>query len=90
MEIEFNTGQIPPGDFSQPAARQSASAPAPDTASFSASASLNSQMSSLSTVRPEQVARARGLVADEGYPSDEVLSKVADRLVSQSATHDAN
>jgi hypothetical protein len=85
MEIEFNTGQTLPGGVSQPAARQSASSPTPDTASFSASNSLNSQMSSMSTVRPGQVERAKDLVADKSYPSDEVLNRVADRLVNQSA-----
>ncbi len=84
MEIEFNTGQIPQGDYSQSAVRPGATPPAPDTASFSTSDALNSQLSNLSTVRPEQVARARTLVADENYPSDDVLGRVADRLVADS------
>jgi hypothetical protein len=87
MEIEFNTGQILPGGVSQPVVRQSASAPSPDTASFSASDSLNSQMSSMSTIRPDQVERAKSLVADKNYPSDEVLNRVADRLVNQSGVN---
>jgi anti-sigma28 factor (negative regulator of flagellin synthesis) len=87
MEIEFNTGRISQGGYSQPPARQSATPASPDPVSFSASDSLNSQLSTLSTVRPDQVARAKALVADGNYPSDEVLHRVADRLVNESTSN---
>jgi hypothetical protein len=90
MEIEFNTGRIPQQGYSQPAVRQTANPAQPDTASFSTSDSLNSQLSSMSTVRPEQVARARELVADENYPSDEVLNRVANRLVNESEANSSS
>jgi len=62
---------------SQPVARRNASPPATDTVSLSTSGSLNSQMSQMSTVRPEEVARAKSLVSDTQYPPDYVLKRIA-------------
>jgi len=80
MEIEFNTGLVPQVESSQLTVRRNATPPLPGPVSFSSSDSLNSQLSQLSSVRPEQVDRARALVADESYPSDDVLKQVADKL----------
>jgi len=59
-----------------------------DAASFSASDSLKSHLSKISTVRPEQVAKAKKLLSDENYPSDDELERVAgllaDHLTGQS------
>ena len=83
MVIEFNTSRIPSGSPSQPTARPSAAPSATDQASFSGTDSINDQMSTLSTVRPDKVAAARDLVADGNYPSDNDLSRMAGLL----ATH---
>jgi hypothetical protein len=36
-------------------------------------------------VRAEEVARGKALVADPGYPSDEVLAKIAERFLNSNA-----
>ncbi len=78
MEIEFNpNSRIPQAGPSQPAARRDITPAAPDSVSFSASDSLKSRLSQISTVRPEQVARAKELVADVAYPPDYMLDRIA-------------
>ena len=77
MEIEFNTGRITPASPAQPAGKRDVAPAAPDTVSFSTSDSLKNQLSQISTVRPEQVARAKQLVADTQYPPDYVLNRIA-------------
>jgi hypothetical protein len=86
MEIEFNTGGINQPDSSQSINRRSATPPASDPVSFSSSNSLDSQMSKMSTVRPEQVAKAKALLAGGDYPNDETLGKLAGHLASQPGT----
>jgi hypothetical protein len=81
MEIDFNTrGRIPQAESSPAAAKRDSTAPAPDSVSFLTSDSLNSKLSQISTVRPEQVARAKALVADTNYPPDYVLNRIANLL----------
>jgi hypothetical protein len=87
MEIEFNTDRITEAQAGSPAARPSVTPAASAPVSFSATNSLLSQLSQLPTVRPEAVARARALVADESYPSDDVLNQVADRLATPSGSN---
>lgn len=82
MEIEFNTGGIPDFGGSQSIARKSTTPPAASPVSLSSTDSLKNQMSSLSDVRPDKVAKARDLVSDPDYPSDDVLGKVAGKLAS--------
>jgi len=77
MEIEFNTGRIPRMGPGQPAVRPGSAPSSSDAVSFSASESLKNQLSTISTVRPEQVARATELVSDKGYPPDDVLDRIA-------------
>jgi len=77
MEIEFNAGRIPPTEPRQPVAKRGSSPAAADTASFSVSDSLKQQLGKISTVRPEQVARGKDLVADGKYPPDDVLDRIA-------------
>jgi len=84
MEIEFNTDRITQAQAGSPTARPSVTPSASAPVSFSASNSLLNQLSQLPTVRPEEVARARALVADDSYPSDDVLNQVADRLSNPS------
>jgi hypothetical protein len=76
MEIEFNPGRVPKVEPNQTAARPSASAAA-DESSFPASAALLDKLKNQPDVRPEQVARAKGLVADLKYPPDDVLDRIA-------------
>ena len=84
MEIEFNTGRIPQAESSQPVARRGATRPTPDTTSFSASDSLKSQLNTISTVRPEAVAKGQALVSDGSYPPDYVLNRIATLLAIHS------
>jgi hypothetical protein len=77
MEIEFNTNRIPPAESGSSAIRRDTSPAATDAVSFSASDSLKSQLNNISTVRPEQVAKAKLLVSDAQYPPDYVLDRLA-------------
>jgi hypothetical protein len=76
MEIDFNPGRVPKVEPSQTAARPNAAAPADET-SFADSAALMGKLNSLSDVRPEKVAYAKGLVSDSQYPPDDVLDRIA-------------
>jgi len=85
MEIEFNPGRVSPvAGSSQPVAKRAASPAATSAVSFSASDSLKNQLNNLSTVRPEQVARAKALVSDGKYPPDDVLDRIAVLLAIRS------
>lgn len=77
MEIEFNPSRISQTESTQPAAKRDSTAAAADTASFTASNSLNSQLGNIATVRPEQVAKAKALVGSSKYPPDDVLDRIA-------------
>ena len=77
MEIEFNIGRVSPTEPNQPVAKRSTSPVASAAVSFSASDSLKAQLDQISTVRPEQVAKAKELVADAHYPPDYVLNRIA-------------
>ena len=76
MEIDFNPGRVPKVEPSQTAARPSAAAPA-DESSFPDSAALQAKLKSLTDVRPDKVAYAKGLVSDSQYPPDDVLDRIA-------------
>ncbi len=90
MEIEFNTGRITPVGPAQPAGKRDVAPAAPDTVSFSTSDSLKNQLSQISTVRPEQVANAKQLVADPQYPPDYVLNRIAVLLAIHSKANPYN
>ena len=91
MEIEFNANsRIPQAESKQPVARQDTTPAATDAASFSASDSLISQLNKIPTVRPEQVARAKELVADGHYPPDYVLNRIANLLAIHTKTNPSN
>ena len=47
---------------------------------FDAAQSLERSVKDLPLVRPEEVARARALVADVKYPPDEMMSRIASLL----------
>ena len=87
MEIDFNTNRIPKAPASQPAARRDAAPPPADAASFAASEAPKNQLSNISTVRSEQVARAKELVADVKYPPDYLLDRIANLLADHIKTN---
>lgn len=76
MEIEFNPSRVPKVEPSQTAVRANAPSSA-DKTSFPDSAALQEKLKSLSDVRPEKVAYAKGLVADVKYPPDDMLDRIA-------------
>ena len=90
MVIEFNTNRIPQVDSSQSAVRRSDAPTASDAVSFSGIDSLKGQLSTMSSVRPENVAAAKDLVADGNYPSDNDLSRVAGLLAAHLTTGPAS
>ena len=91
MEIEFNpNSRIPQAGPSQPTARRRTTSAAPDSVSFSTSDSLKRQLSQISTVRPEQVARAKELVSDPSYPPDYVINRIAALLAIHAKTNSSN
>lgn len=77
MEIDFNTNRVPKAEPSQPASRQDAPVPATDGTSFQATATLQDKLNNMSSVRPEQVERAKQLVSDAKYPPGYVLDRIA-------------
>jgi hypothetical protein len=82
MEIDFNPSRAPKADPSQTVARQDAAAPATDETSFQETSALQDKLNNLPTVRPEQVARAKALLADSQYPPDDVMDRIAILIAS--------
>jgi hypothetical protein len=81
MEVDFNPGRNPITGGNQPVIRREPSATATDnTMSFDQTTSLQHTLKDLSQVRPEKVAQASALVADPGYPSTDVLDRLAGLL----------
>jgi hypothetical protein len=83
MEVEFNPSLNVNAGAGQPVARQPTTPPADTTMSFERTQALEKTLQDSSPVRPETVARASALVADENYPSDEALGKVAGLLADK-------
>ena len=81
MEVDFNSGYSPMAGLYQPGFRQK---PFPTTAGdirLTARAKvLERAIRDSHRVRPEKVAEACVLAADAGYPSDELLRRMADLL----------
>jgi hypothetical protein len=77
MEIEFNTGRIPSVESSPSTAKRGSTRAAADAVSFSTSNALKEQLANIPTVRPEQVAKGKELVADGKYPPSDVLDRIA-------------
>jgi hypothetical protein len=81
MEVDFNPGRSPITGGNQPVVRREPSATATDnTMSFDQTTSLQQSLKDSSQVRPEKVAQASALVADPGYPSDDILDRLAGLL----------
>ena len=84
MEIEFNASRVPKPGYNEPVRRQVASESAPPSTEVSQStASLQSKLRELPLVRPEQTAQAQALVAEEKYPPNDVLDRIAVLLAIQ-------
>jgi hypothetical protein len=76
MEIEFNPGLKATSGINPPVASRENTQPAENTMPFERTQALEKTLKE-NSIRPETVARASALVADENYPSDELLDKVA-------------
>jgi hypothetical protein len=79
MEINLNPGRATDPVAGQAIQRPPAAKPA-DTETFARSQALESIRNETSAVRPDQVARARALVANVKYPPDELLNGIAHLL----------
>lgn len=80
MEVEFNaglTGNIPAGQ--SPVRREPAQSAA-SAMSFDNTQALEQTLREIPTIRPEAVNRAAALLSDSNYPSDEMMSRVANLL----------
>jgi hypothetical protein len=88
MEVEFNPGlNMNPGS-GQTVARQPNPQPADTTMSFERTQALQKTLQETPQVRPEAVTQASALVSDAGYPSDELLNKMAGLLASKISSGD--
>jgi hypothetical protein len=83
MEVKLNPGLNVNTGASPAVARPSTPPPADTTMSFERTQSLQNTLQETSQVRPEAVARASALVADNNYPSDETLGKMAGLLADK-------
>jgi len=80
MEIDFNPGQIPKPELSQPIARKGATPPASDAAraeSVSTAASLRGKLNDVPLVRPDKVEQAKAQVSATSFPPTELLDRIA-------------
>jgi hypothetical protein len=89
MEIEFNTGRLARTEAGQPTAKRAAASDAAAAVSFSKLDALKGRLAAQPATRPEAVARAKELVADENYPPDYVLDRVAVLLAVHAKTGSA-
>ena len=83
MEVEFNTSRSLNPGTAQPVVRQQNIQPADTTMSFERTQALEKTLQEAPQIRPETVARASALVADDSYPSDETLGKMAGLLATK-------
>jgi hypothetical protein len=80
MEIEFNSSRQAASASNQPVKRPSGATSAAETASIASAQNLEQTVRNLPMVRPEQVERARSLIADSKYPPQEMLNRIANLL----------
>ncbi len=79
MQIQLNPFR-PTGSPVRPPPPPSRSAPPLQAVSPGATNSLRSALDQLPLSRPEEVDRARALISDAAYPTDQVLNVVAGLL----------
>ena len=80
MEINLNPGRGSDPIAGQAVQRREPVKPATDTETLARSQALESILNETPVVRPEQVARARTLVANVKYPPDDLLNGIAHLL----------
>jgi hypothetical protein len=83
MEVNLNPGLSLNAGASQPVTRRPTSQPADNAMSFEPTQALEKLLLQTSPVRPEAVAKASSLVADENYPSDGMLNQIAGLLANK-------
>jgi hypothetical protein len=83
MEVNFNPSLSVNTGSGQLVVRQNNIQPADTTMSFDRTQALEKTLQQATPVRPEVVAKASALVADENYPSDSVLNQMAGLLSSK-------
>jgi hypothetical protein len=84
MEVKFNPGlNVNSGTGQSPVTRQQDPPPADTTMSFERTQALEKTLQANFPVRPEAVARASALVADDNYPSADALDKMAGLLADK-------
>jgi len=76
-------GFVPSAKAKVPATKTSQARSAGDVFKPEQNQKLMNQIQSEPDTRPDMVARARLLVADENYPSSEVLGKVAENFLNE-------
>ena len=80
MPIEFNPSRPPGAGASQSVTRRQPAVTDSEPASFEQTRALEQKLSTLSASRPEQVERARSLIADVQYPPNEMMNRIASLL----------
>ena len=80
MEIELNTSSIGPRSLTHPVTKRDTTPASTDTTSFTATASLDSQLQSVPATRVDKVALAKSLVANPNYPPQELMDRIATLL----------
>lgn len=81
MKIERNPSTAPLATLTE-IKKPAQSAAKPTVSGFEESQRLTQTLSSLPASRTEQVARAKALIADPNYPSNDQLAKIADHLAA--------
>ena len=82
MDVKFNSQTDPIGENLPVQKRARKQAPTSDSVRLDQSASLDRALAATPPVRSEAVERARKLIADPAYPSQETLGKVAKLLAA--------
>jgi hypothetical protein len=78
-------GVTPPPKQKGPAARATAASGTEDAPKAGKHEKLIGALASEPAVRPEEIARGKALAADAGYPSDDVLARLAELFVNDAS-----
>ena len=80
MHIEFNPSRPTGPGASQSVTRRTPEVADSEAASFEQTRALEQKLSQVPDSRPDQVDRARALVADVQYPPQEMMNRIASLL----------
>jgi hypothetical protein len=80
MEIEFNASRGPNTGANAPVTKRTEPTPVQGEVSLDRTEALKRSVQGLPLIRPDQVDRARALVADVKYPPQEMLNRIANLL----------